>query len=485
MGTSMTDFFIYKWRYVLGYSLVGFVLIELLVLALFFVPGGLSADEMSTTVVSNNISPASFVPASVINLPYHVLQHGSFKLLGVTTLSIKLPSFLLGLLSIAGMILLLRAWFRQNVAILTTILVVTTSGFLFAAQNGTPDILYIFWSVWILVAATLVSQKAAYGWLWKIILFVFAALSLYTPLSLYILIALLSAAVFHPHLRFIVRRLPKLRLAVAIFVALLVLAPLLWSLVRQPAIVSTLLGLPQSPPNFIGNLRQLASEFFGFMTPGSQAGMLTPVFSLPAMLLILLGVYRLITTKYTARSYIIVSWIILLIPALLLSPAMVNAAFIPSMLLMAMGIDDLFRRWYRLFPRNPYARVAGLIPLSVLMAIMVVSGVERYAYGYHYTPAVAGQFSSDLQLLTSVQRQPAEPATIVAAGSELDFYRTVASRQKNMSVVPAAAALPAAPLVIVTAKAYQESSYGIPVQIVTNAKSQDASRFYVYKSSRK
>lgn len=485
MVKYVTDFFIYRWRYALGYSITGLILTELLILAVLYIPGGVSASEMAAAVTSSNLSPTAFDPASIINLPYYLLQHLSFSVLGITQFSVKLPSIIFGSLSIVGMIMLLRTWFRENVAILTTILVVTTGQFLFIAQSGTPNILYVFWAVWILVAAMMISRGAPLSWAWKIVLFGLAALSLYTPLSLYMLLALASATALHPHLRYIMRRLPKARLLLAAFFALILLAPLIRALITDPSLVYTLLGIPQTMPNFLESAGKLLSQYFDFASP-TNSFFMTPVFSLPAMLLIILGVYRLITTKYTARSYIIVSWIILLIPTLLMNPMFVSVTFIPAMLLMGMGVDVLFRRWYRLFPRNPYARIAGLIPLSALMAIMVFSGVERYAYGYHYGIQTAGSFSKDLRLLdTIIAAHKNQPVTIVTTDNEAAFYHAVANYQQHLSVTSANAQLPANSTLVVTHDAQQAGGYGIPTRIITNSLSHDADRFYVYNSGQK
>src|SRR3954447_8581287 len=112
MGKQMTDYLLYRWRYALGYSFIGLTVLGLLIVAGLFIPGGLSQSEMNSVVVSNtsSLSFESFRPETVINLPYHLLQHASLSLFGVSPISIKLPSLLLGLLSVVGVFLLLRMW---------------------------------------------------------------------------------------------------------------------------------------------------------------------------------------------------------------------------------------------------------------------------------------------------------------------------------------------------------------------------------------
>lgn len=483
MGKQITDYLLYARRYMLGYILIGSAIAGLLLMAGIFVPGGISHDEMDSVVKSSSLSIDSFDPASIVNLPYHLLQRTSIELLGVNQLSIKLPSLILGALTAFGMIILLRTWFRQNVAIIAMIVVITTGQFLFIAQNGTPSIVYMLWSVWLLVAAMMVSRRAKHGVLWKLLLFAVAALSLYTPLSAYILIALFSAVLLHPHLRYIVRKLSKFKIAAATAFALLILAPLGYAIALEPSIGLTLLGIPDKWPNLWTNVIQLLGQYFNFASPASSA-LLLPVYGLGSMLLILLGIIRLFTTKYTARSYVISAWIILLLPILIINPYFTSVTFVPVLLLMATGIHMLLRSWYQLFPRNPYARIAGLIPLAVLIGGMVLSGTSRYTYTYLYDPQAANHFSQDLRIINEQLADKNRGNTVlIVTGEEAPFYAAVVTSYKNIAINPVAPATPTT--TIVSQKAHKSTKPGVPQRILTDSRTNEADRFYVYKSTNK
>ncbi len=479
MRAALTDYQLYTKRHLIGYSVIGLAVVGLLIVAGLFVPGGLSQAETQSVVTSSALSITNFDPSAVVNLPYHVLQRISIDLLGVTNLGIKLPSLLLAALSVFGMIVLLRKWFRHNVAIIATILVITTGQFLFFAQSGTPSILYVFWSIWLLVAALEVSRSVTFVGLWKIALFGVAALSLYTPLSIYILIALLGAMILHPRLRFIVRKLSKWKLILAIVCSFILLAPLAYAIIKQPSVALTLLGIPQQMPNIWANIVLLLHQHFDFISPSSGALML-PVYGLGSTIFIGLGVLHLFTTKYTARSYIIIAWVVLLIPVLTFNPSFMTAAFVPALLLMAMGIHTLLRSWYRLFPRNPYARVAGLIPLAVLISGMVLSGVSRYTYGYLYDPNTADNFSKDLRVMNRILASPSRGnTTLIVTKSEESFYIVVAKHQKNVSVNPSLSTAAKTIVVSHDAHAFAEQQRQ-PSAILTDGRAQNGDRFYVY-----
>jgi hypothetical protein len=489
MGKKITDLVLYRWRYVLGYSIIGLTIAILLLLAGLYVPGGLTSSEINSTVTSNGLSLTSFeafTPKSVINLPYNLLQRISTEALGVTNLSIKLPSLLLGAVSAFGMILLLQMWFRRNVAVLTTVLIITTGQFLFVAQNGTPSIVYIFWSVWLLVAAMMISRRAKFLVAWKIALFSVAALSLYTPLSVYILVALSSAIILHPHLRYLVRQLLRARLkaTIATICALLVMSPLIYAIVKDPSVGMTLLGVPDTMPDIKANLFTLLQQYFSFATPVAGVVM-SPIYSLGSMVLIILGIIRLSTTNYTARSYIITSWVVLLLPVLLINPEFSTITFVPAMLLMAMGVSSILRSWYQLFPKNPYARIVGLLPLTILIGGMFVSGVSRYVYNYTYNPNTATYFSQDLHLINDQLGSKNRPATtLIVATDEQPFYVVVAEHYPGVTVATDSTAN-ASPLTIVSHAAHKSADTTVPDYIVTNARANEADRFYIYKTDQK
>jgi hypothetical protein len=330
----------------------------------------------------------------------------------------------------------------------------------------------------------MVSRQAVWGSFWKIVLFAVAALSLYTPLSVYILLALLSAVLLHPHLRFIVKRLSKPMLAVALLCALVLAAPLIQAIITQPAIGLRLLGIPDEWPSITANLVQLLRQYFDFLSPSASA-IMTPVYGLGSMLLIALGVYRLSTTKYTARSYIIVAWIILLLPILVINPAFISITFVPVILLMGMGIGVLLDYWYRMFPQNPYARIAGLLPLAVLIGGMVFTGLDRYIYGYHYDPSTASNFTRDLDLLNEQLNKPDRGKTaIVTSESEAAFYKVIADHNKDVEVLVSVPKKPTGTTIIT-----HESGKSLPAaslkRIVTDTDYRDADRFYIYKTDQK
>ena len=134
---------IYRWRYIIGYSFIALLLTSLLLFVGLYLPGGLSTQEMTSVVRSAALTFNDPATLAVTNLPYYALQSLVFTVFGISIFTIKLPSLILALLSAVGFILLLRRWFKPNIAVLASIIAITTGQFLFIAQQGTPGILYV------------------------------------------------------------------------------------------------------------------------------------------------------------------------------------------------------------------------------------------------------------------------------------------------------------------------------------------------------
>lgn len=488
-----TDFLLYRWRYVIGYIFIAIMLLSMLYIITFIAPGGLSEAEMQSTVTSAHLPPIMELggdPDSLIHWPYHLLQSASIALFGVSTLSVKLPSILLALGAIAALYGLLRIWFRQNIAIISTTIAVATGQFLFYAQLGTPEVSYLFWNASLLACVSMLARTSKVHWLWLIGTVVFGALSLYSPYQLYMVVALLLTSFLHPHARWIVfRKQSPWLLAVCLLLFGLLVTPLALAFVKEPSLIMTYLGIPTDWALLSwGYTKHVALQYVAFWQAGSGAHV-TPIYGLGLVLLGLLGVYRLFTAKYTAKSYIITIWIVFLIPVLFLNIGAVSLTFVPLMLLVAFAIDYLVGHWYKLFPINPYARIAGLIPLTVLVLSLVLSGVERFVYGYHYDPRASQVFSKDVALLNTTLKDLDKNATIylLVNDKNVPFYQTYADTKtrapslKTVSSSTAGIPIKSGAAIIITDASHKLADK-YPSEIIVDSTSTDANRFYLYKN---
>lgn len=487
---KVTDFLIYRWRYPLGYALFFIAIVTFLVIAGLFIPGGLSSYEIKSALVSDGLNPHllfSLEPQELLYLPYRLFQAASIAMFGFNEFAIKLPSIILAAFSALGLLALLGMWFQKNVAIIGSIMAISMGQFMLVAQSGHAGITYIFWSVSILLTASLIVRRGKFAPLWIIIAFILSGLSLYMPLNIYVILALILTAIVHPHARHIVmREVSKAALIVGSILFLLLITPLVIGIIHDTQLLFDLLGIPSSWPAILENGRQIFHQYAGFYRPRNGL-ILQPVYSMGSLLLILLGLYQMFTAKYTTKSYIISFWLILLLPFVLLNPSTISVTFVPVALLLTQGIDYLIRSWYRLFPRNPYARVFGLVPLAVLVVGITVSNVDRYAYGFHYNEAAYVDYTYDLKILSNQLRTlpPNQQVTLLTTAAERPMYQAYAQHERIVLVLSVKTDVGSAmknPYVLVTHDA-KRSVTQQPNGVIAWKMSNDGDRFYLYKKS--
>lgn len=483
MKTRVTDLFLYRWRYRLGYIFVTLVGITVIGLIATLVPAALREAEMQSALTSGALSIKSLAPHMVIDWPYHVLQRASFMVFGVTTLSIKLPSLLIGFFTAIGIFMLVRSWFRRNIAIIVTVLAVTMTPFLFMIQDGTPTISFTAVTVWLLVAGTYVTRGALFGTFWKVLGCVLLAISLYTPLGIYLTIALIITASLHPHIRYVLRRIAKPRLILAVVLGLLSVAPLAYAIYLDTSVAATIFGLPKGGIDIGRNLVIAGQNMFGFFST-SDSHILRPMFSLATTLLILIGIYKLLTVKYTARSYTILILGTILSIIVIVNPTYVFDMFPIVVLLVAMGITTLIVEWYKLFPRNPYARITGLVPLAVLVVGLSFSNTTNYVNSYLYNPNILAHYSYDLKLfqrtLASQKVTRDDPIKLIVTEKEKPFYELVAHYDKRFNVTTKYSEHTVNSIATRAVRTAHLSATE-PTLIITSKQANEADRFYLYK----
>ncbi len=180
---KVTDIFLYRWRYVFGYTLLALLYVGAIIISALHVPGGLSQAEIDMVNTTNHLN-FSIEGVAVTNLPFHLLQLLFFKLFGVSLLTIKAPAVILSIASSVAIFFLLKRWFKPSTTILSLLIMATTGQFLFIGQSATVGILYIFYTALTLLFATLILQKAQNASIWRISL----AITTHSASSLRILV---------------------------------------------------------------------------------------------------------------------------------------------------------------------------------------------------------------------------------------------------------------------------------------------------------
>lgn len=483
MKRKVTEYVLYRGRYFIGYSIALALVVAIFAFAAFLLPDGLRAEEKATAIASGSIDFTNFDPDLVVNLPYLLLQRASFATLGFSTLTIKLPSIVLGVVTIIGLFLLLRQWFRPNIALIVGVIATTIPAMIFTAQDGTPISLMLAVSVWLLFSAIQVTRQHAPAGLWKTLAVVLLGINLYIPLGIYLNLAVLTTMIFHPHIRLVIRRMKVHISIIGAVLGLIIIAPLVYSIVMSPHIAEVLLGIPDSFVGWQESLVSFATLLFG--SYGTASAPTAPaLLSLGLLTIVIFGVYRFVLIKHTARSYIVWFWSITLIPLIYFNQQYINYLLPLVILVAAMGISTLIDEWYKMFPLNPYARVAGLIPLVFIVVGLMLSGLSRYQMAYNYTPTMASKFDNDIELLMKAVDAADEvgdkKVSVVVNESDVPFFTLLEQYEDSFTL---STSLKAPTPIIVSADYTGRSSIStIPERVITNRFSENADRFYLYTS---
>lgn len=465
----------------LGYGVLALLFILSIVTAALYAPGGITQAEVNSIGVTNLLASGNW---SVPDLPFHLIQLASFSIFGVSIISIKLPSLLLSVIAAAAMFFLLRRWFKSNVAVLSMIVMTVTGQFIFIAQSATPHITYIAYTALILLFASLVFQKTKRPLTWKIALTAAVGLSLYTPYFLYINAGLLIAALAHPHTRYhLFKPSERSNWLASLGVMLIIAAPLAYLCSKSPELIDSLTGHIMSPIDVVANLKELIQTYF-WISPIVSDGQILPIMDFSTLALTILGALALFKQRHTARSYMITAWMALAIPLLIVRPSLTIIITIPLFILLTVGIETLLSEWYKLFPKNPYARGTGLVFIIALISIMIFSGFDRFIHGYRQMPEAAREFSTDISLVKKqLTKRPVRTALIVGE-EELPLYEALARHSKtDLTVMTDTNTSIGNILVTRDARSLIPEDKWTKQRIITNDWSEGANRLYLYRSA--
>ena len=469
-------YFLYRHRFGIGYTVLLLLFAGLLFLLPLISPNGLSQAEMDSTVTSVRLSTEAISNGEIIDLPYHLLQKASVKLIGLTPYAIKLPSMTIGLFLGALLILLLNRWFKNNVAILASILTVLSTPFLYLAGSGTPLIMIVFWPTLLLWLGSKIQgekrPRISYCFY-----FIFAMiLSIFTPYIIYLVIFIGIYVLLHPHLRWTVKNLPRVPFVIACMIGAAGVGLLTYTIIRNPATGMALLFMENfSVRHFLHNIK---SGFLPFVSWSGnvESTLLAPMIGLPAMALAITGLISTAKGFFASRNSIATMMLIFNVIITGLNPDMAILVILPLAILTAHGIRYIIGQWYGLFPENPYARFFGILPIGLFIGVMVTSSSLHYINGYRYNPSVANEFSNDLALVCNYI--PDGTTIVVNEEKMYDFYKVMEAKTEYKVVDNLRGATGAK----VASMRKLENAEGYALEkIIVSAKSYEADRIYLYR----
>lgn len=468
--------FLYRNRFIIGYTLLIFAFFSLLSILPNIAPHGLSAAEMDSVVQASEIKANFISEGEVVNLPYLLIQKASISLLGLSLYSIKLPSIIFATFAAFFIILLLNRWFKSDVAVIGSIFTTLSTAFLFLAGSGTPAIMYIFWLALILwLGSKIVGNRHIHPLL--VVSFVIAvALSIYTPHMFYVALCIALAGLIHPHLRFSLKQIKTHQLIINIAIATVLLAPLVIACCFKHSVIADLIFMHDFSLRAITeNISTAFAPFFSFsMAYGSIY--LAPLFGLATVALMLIGALASVGKLFTSRNTVVSLLIIFAIIFSGLNPSIAISIIMPFAILSSAGIESIIEKWHSLFPENPYAHALGTLPVVVVVAMILVSGLSHFINGYRYSPRVANNFNNDISYIKD-NLDSGSVLIVKAEDRNYSFYKLL----EDYNSITVLTELPNRNDLTVAYLGQSASDDELELQrIITSPKSRNSDRLYIY-----
>ena len=402
----------------IGYILLGLAFLGLLFGLPLIAQSGLSEAEMNSAVNSYALNYDAPLNGDLVDLPYRVLQKISIMIFGLTPYAVKLPSMIVGLILGVLLILVLNRWFQNNVSLLASCLVVLSTPFLFLAGSGTPLIMIVFWPTLLLWLGSKIQGEKKPKPMYSFWFAVALLLAIFTPYMMYFAAFCVLFVFLQPHLRFIVKSLPKIPLALVGLIIAGGVAALIMNMVSHPETVMELLFAEgMEPGDFFPNILSGLTPVFTWRGE-VESVFLAPLMSLPMLALALIGLFSTTKGFFASRNSIASLLLVFTVVITGFNPEAVIFFILPLAILVAHGLKYVLEKWYGLFPENPYARVAAILPLTLLFGVILVPSLLQYVYGYHYNPAVVRHFNYDLSII----KQNLTDETLVV-NENYDFYK--------------------------------------------------------------
>lgn len=351
---------------------------------------GFSAEEISYRASHGNLRQIADNPVNVIHgLPTAILQMSGKQ----GPMAMRTVSALIGLLIAVTFYLVLRSWLTERIAILGTLLAISSPWFLHSARLATADIVYATIIGIVLLGVWLVKGKWPAFTLFG--LAVVGSLLLYTPGFLWII----APGLIWQRKR-VIRALNSMsflyRAAWFICTGLLV-APLLRALWLRPELLRTILGLSDHSIIMKDTFRRLLDIPVQLVYRGPDNPVVwldtLPLLNIFVITMVILGSYACWYRIGLDRTRLLIG--LFLIGALLVA----IGGIIPMLVLLpviyivaASGIALMLQQWFTVFPRNPLARSIAATLIVLAVALNVFYNFNHYFIAWPNAPETKAVF---------------------------------------------------------------------------------------------
>lgn len=346
-------------------------------------------------VEANYIIQNSYIQNVVkepVFLLHKLFSYAASSVSSTTTFG-RLPSVLLFMPIIGCFYVLMSRWYTKRVALLTTLLLSTSSWSLVIGRQALPTVMYLWWlPILALMYWTVSKGKHTLSLLLWGLSF---GLALYIPGMLWFVIILAISQ--RKRLATAATKASAWQLISAIAIFVLLALPFAFYIFHSPSAAISALGLPTTISqltSFPSRLYQIVLQIFIYSSSNPQfhLGHL-PYLDVATAFLFLVGLYRI----RFSQTYKMATWSGIIAAGWIVGAGLgtINIAiFLPFIyIVVGGGISFLLVQWFKVFPRNPVAHWFAIAIMSGLIVLISFFHLMRYFVAWPMNPATREVFS--------------------------------------------------------------------------------------------
>ena len=384
MDTVLT-FFSRRWRFLIVCLLIGIFAYILLFRGLNTLTGGLYAQP--ETVSQQQSWTFSNILQNPVNAPHKLLTLSVIAFDNHNILVTRAVSA-----SLAGMFALLfywiaLHWYSKRVALLATIMFVSSSGFLHIGRYGTGMVLQM--ATLIVIGCILLYRRTKHETRMLYLVVSLLSLCLYIPGIIWF--EIIGLIVMRKRMLHIIRKINKKHFLGLGLLVILLVSPLVAAVISNTSTLRDVFAIPVHIPSandLLQNLIHLMSSvFYRGYWPHEYWLHGAPLLTIAEGTLFVAGLLVLAQRPILRGNYFLLGSLILSTLLITFGGSVTIAMLIPLVYLtIAGGIYYLLNEWLSIFPRSPVARFTGVALLTVLVATSVMYHLNAYYTAWSNAP---------------------------------------------------------------------------------------------------
>lgn len=366
------------WQPLAAYTASILAVLALLVFRLGSLVPGFSPSEQLSISHARSLAAIFHNP---LFAPHEFLQYLSLKTGHFGFIAMRLPSVFIAIVCAALFYYIATRWFNFRVAVISTVLFVTSSWFLHIGRSATPEITMLGLLAPIAFTAWLPRSQQRRPIITLTVGAIILVNSLYIPGFVWFVTAGLY---WQRHSLQKLWREAKIPTLLIICGALIALTPLYVTLAGSNILTKSYFGLP---PDLLTAVKQLPKNLLlipynlilsGPLDPQINLGRL-PLLDFFAAIMATIGAYSYATHAKLRRSRLLLACIVLSSILVAFKDSVSITILLPFIyLLVAGGINFMLEQWFMVFPYNPFARNLALVLVFAAIAVTGFFHFNRY-----------------------------------------------------------------------------------------------------------